>query len=259
MTYTTGRCPGRTLAGRSGRIARLIRVPLGLAVVAELHVATRPLAAYPRAGSTATGNDGIAAVRSRAPPGVRIGQQHSPDHEVFVFGYGSGERFQQRLNVSRVHRFRTLRAADVRAAFGDFDHQVVLQAAPAGVVFAVEQRVELVAGRQIVVAEGALLGRFGGCRRRSSAGTGPGRALTVQTIGRLMTIWREFGGGGASVQIAWRVGRMLRSGIKIVLKKKKEKMTVRTTHTLTIEMNFSPKLEHLAYIARILDYPVRLL
>lgn len=32
-----------------------------------------------------------------------------------------------------------------------------------------------------------------------------------------MTIWREFRGGGAPVQVARRVGRMLRSGIGIVL------------------------------------------
>lgn len=137
MTYTTGRCPGGTLAGRSGRVARLIRMPLGLAVVAELHVASRPFAAYPRAGGAPTGHDGIAAVRSRAPARVRIGQQHPAHHKVFVFGDGSGERLEQRLDVSRVHRFRALRTADVRSAFGDFDHQVVLQAASAGVVPAV--------------------------------------------------------------------------------------------------------------------------
>lgn len=137
MTYTTGRCPGGTLAGRSGRVARLIRMPLGLAVVAELHIASRPFAAYPRAGSAPTGNDGIAAVRPGAPARVRIRQQHPTHHKVFVFGYGSGERLQQRLDISRVQRFRTLRAADVRPAFGDFDHQVVLQAAPAGLVPAV--------------------------------------------------------------------------------------------------------------------------
>lgn len=32
-----------------------------------------------------------------------------------------------------------------------------------------------------------------------------------------MTIWREFRGGGAPVQVARRVGRILRSGIRIVL------------------------------------------
>lgn len=192
MTYTTGRCPGWTLAGRSGRVARLIRVPLGLAVVAELHVAPRPFAAYPRTGSTPTGNDGIAAVRAWTPPGIRIRQQHPPHHEVFVFGYGSGKRFQQRLDVGRVHRFRTLGAADVGAAFADFDHQVVLQTAPAGIVFAVEQREKLVASGQIVVAEGTFLRRFVGRCSGSCTGSGPGCTLAVQTIGRLMTIWREF-------------------------------------------------------------------
>lgn len=157
LANTTGRCSGGTLPGSSGRVARLVRVPLGLAVVAELDVAAGPLAAYPRTAGTAGGDDGVAAIRPGTPARVGIRQQHSTHHKVFVFGYGSGGRLEQRLDVSRVHRFRTLRAADVRPALGYLDPQVVLQAASAGVVFAVEQSVELLADRDRVVAEGTFL------------------------------------------------------------------------------------------------------
>ena len=57
-------------AAEAGGVAGLVGVPLGLAVVAEVVPASRPLAAEHGAGGAARGDHGVRAVGAGAPTGV---------------------------------------------------------------------------------------------------------------------------------------------------------------------------------------------
>lgn len=62
------RHPNRTVTRGARCVARLIRMPFGLAVIAKVDVASGTLAFDARTRRTAGGYDGVAAVGRRAPP-----------------------------------------------------------------------------------------------------------------------------------------------------------------------------------------------
>lgn len=67
LTAAARRLPCGAVAGGACRIARLIRMPLSLAVIAELEITAGTLAAEARARCAPGGDDGVAAVGRWAP------------------------------------------------------------------------------------------------------------------------------------------------------------------------------------------------
>lgn len=108
LTNTARAGARRTLAGGAGRIARLVGVPRGLAVVAEGQLAAGPFAADKGTGGASTSNDRVAAVGRRTPARVGVAEQHAAHHKVFVFGHGRGLAVEQGLDITGVHRFAAL-------------------------------------------------------------------------------------------------------------------------------------------------------
>ena len=70
-----------------GVLARHVRVPQLLAVVAEGGVAAGPHAVELRAAGAAARDHRVRAVGRRTPAHVRHGRQHAPHHELLILSY----------------------------------------------------------------------------------------------------------------------------------------------------------------------------
>lgn len=146
----------RLLSG--GVFARLVRMPRGLAMVAERRVAARPQALDLGARGVAGGDHGEAAVGRRTPSRVGDGLQDASDHELFVLGNELGLITEDARDITRMNAFGTvaLRAVQRHAPFGDLQLQVTSQACAAVRVRADGEPLELIVGI-LVAAERARL------------------------------------------------------------------------------------------------------
>lgn len=108
-------------------ITGLVWMPNLLTVIAELSSTAFSSTCKFGAAGTSKCDHGISAVRSRAPPTIRICNKPTPKHKLLIF-FHQDVVIQYQTDIVRIEPFGAFWTADVNSAFRDFYPEILTQA-----------------------------------------------------------------------------------------------------------------------------------